>query len=150
MPTPRPAKKKSSGIEITRTSTMIVATAPRKIVSRLSGTAAGMSTPTSRRATTRTTRIPRKKTIFPAVPVFQPVTDTFTPSPGPVYHPVNADTASTTPASNPIRSPIPSSPRSRMESPRMSRSGNAIGGTVWSIAQSESHPYTPTRGTADA
>ena len=30
MPTPRPAKKKSSGIEITRTSTMIVASGPER------------------------------------------------------------------------------------------------------------------------
>ena len=36
------AKKKSSGFEIVRMRTMIVAAAPRKIVSRLSGTVAGI------------------------------------------------------------------------------------------------------------
>ena len=41
IPTPRPAKKKSSGIENTRTSTRTVASAPSAIVIRLSGNAAG-------------------------------------------------------------------------------------------------------------
>ena len=77
MPTPRPAKKKSSGIEITRTSTMTVATDPRAIVSRLSGTAAGCWTPTSRRTTTMTTAMPRKNTTLPPIPVSQPVTETW-------------------------------------------------------------------------
>ena len=37
IPTPRPAKKKSSGMETTRTSTKIVASEPSAIVTRLSG-----------------------------------------------------------------------------------------------------------------
>ena len=45
--------------------------------------------------------MPRKKTTLPATPVSQPITDTFTPSPGPEYQPVNAETARTTPASRP-------------------------------------------------
>ncbi len=117
MPTPRPAKKKSSGIENTRTSTRTVAIEPSAIVTRLSGTAAGISTPISRNATTRTTSTPTANTSLPSVPVFQPVTDTVTPSLGPVYQPVNAETASTNPASRQSRSPMPSIPRSRTARP---------------------------------
>ena len=86
--------------------------------------------------------MPRKKTTLPATPVSQPITDTFTPSPGPEYQPVNAETARTTPASSPSRSPMPMIPRSNRDSPGMSRSWKAIGCIVWSIAPRESAPYT--------
>ena len=44
-PTPRPAKKKSSGTEITRIRTKIVASAPSATVSRLCGSVAGRFDP---------------------------------------------------------------------------------------------------------
>ena len=91
-------------------------------MSRLSGTAAGSSTPDLAQHDDEDDRDAEEEDDLAAEPVSQPVTDTLTPSPGPVYHPVNADTASTTPASSPSRSPMPSSPRSKRESPRRSRS----------------------------
>ena len=48
MPTPRLAKKNSSGIEITRMTTKIVASAPIAITNRLSGRLAGSWIPASR------------------------------------------------------------------------------------------------------
>ena len=62
MPTPRPAKKNVSGIEISRTRTRTVATEPIAIATRLSGTEAGSSTPTSLRTTSSTARSPRTNT----------------------------------------------------------------------------------------
>ena len=70
-----------------RTSTRIVAIEPIPIAMRLSGTDAGMLTPTSRRTTSRTAASPRNRTIFPIEPVCQPMTDTVVPLPSPVYQP---------------------------------------------------------------
>jgi hypothetical protein len=119
---------KSSGIETTRTSTKIVASEPIAIVTRLSGTAAGSSTPSSRSATTSRTASPAKKTSLPRVPVCQPITETVTPSPEPVYQPVNADTVSTTPVSSVSRSPSPS--RAALLRSNAPRTGNRPSGVA--------------------
>ena len=80
-PIPRPLVPANvSGIEITRIRTSTVASAPTPIVTRLSGTDGGSSIPASRRIASRTTSVPRKKTIFPIVPVCQPITASVGPS----------------------------------------------------------------------
>ena len=127
IPTPRLAKKNVSGIEISRTSTRIVATEPISIASRLSGTVAGRVMPTSRNTTSRTAASPRKRTIFPIAPVCQPRTDTVVPTPSPVYQPVRAETARSNPKRSVSRPPSPGSPpepngrRARPEKPSIAR-----------------------------
>ena len=88
IPIPRPAKKNSSGIEIARTSTKIVASAPSAITSRLSGTAAGRSSPHWRSATTRIAGSPIEEDELPEHAGVPADHAHVTPSPAPEYQPV--------------------------------------------------------------
>ena len=75
IPIPRPSKgKKRSGTEITRMRTRIVASEPSTMITRLSGTVAGSSMPSSRSTTRTTTARPSRKTSLPITPVCQPMT----------------------------------------------------------------------------
>ena len=92
------------------------------IVTRLSGTAAGSSMPTSRSTIRSTTRRPRPSTTFPMVPVCQPMTETVVELPSPVYQPVSEDSARSRPKRNVSRPPSPAGRRSRrMASGRVQR-----------------------------
>src|SRR5687767_10802037 len=90
--------------------------APSVTVRRLWGTAVGVSTPASRITITSTTASPTKRTSLPRTPVFQPSAEIVTPSPSPVYQPVNEDTARTIPATSARPSPSPNSPVSKRRS----------------------------------
>ncbi len=97
----------ASGIEISRISTNTVATAPRPITTRLSGSIAGSSTPASRRAYSASTPSPTAKTSLPSAPVCQPITlYVIPPCVGPAYQSVKGDTASSSPESQVRREPI--------------------------------------------
>ena len=53
-----------------------------------------------------------KKTSLPRMPVCQPITASFTPTPEPAYQPMNEESASTRPATQVMRSPQPRARRS--------------------------------------
>ncbi len=77
---------------------------------RLSGIAGGSSKPSSRSVTSTSTATPMKKTSFPRVPVCQPITASLIPTPVPAYHPMNDESASTSPATQVTRSPSANNP----------------------------------------
>ena len=79
-----------------------------------------------------------KKTSLPSRPVFQPSTLTSTPSPEPEYHPVSAESASTSPETHVACSPRPQSdgpPRRSAE--RGSPAGSSVGSLSGSGASTE-------------
>ena len=148
MPTPRPAKKSRPGWRSHRTRTMIVATAPQEDREQALGHGCRHvdthlpqrddeddEDPEEEDDLPGRSRVPARDRHLhalsrPGVP------------PGERRHGEHDAGEQPDPVADPAA-------LAQVESPRMSRSGNAIGGTGWSIAQSESHPYTPTRGTAD-
>ena len=82
----------------------IVPSAPRPIVTRLSGMVGGSSKPASRRIASATTSRPTKKTSLPIVPVCQPITASVGPSTDlPAYHDMNDESIRTRPATQAIR-----------------------------------------------
>ena len=110
-PMPRlSAGSTASGIEITRISTNTVATAPSPSTTRLSGIDDGRSKPYARSATSTTMASPMKNTSLPSVPVCQPITASFTPSPEPEYQPMKLESMSTSPATQVTRSPAAQMP----------------------------------------
>ncbi len=87
---------------------MITKTAPSTpsaSMTRLSGTLGGSSNPDSCSATSARISRPTKKTSFPRMPLFQPVTASFTPVPEPAYQPMKDESMSTRPATQVMRKP---------------------------------------------
>src|SRR4051812_8381389 len=128
---PRPsAGSIESGIEITRISTKIAASAPSATTTRLSGTAGGSSTPASRAITSSSTARPMKKTSFPRTPVCQPITASLTPTPEPAYHPMNDESMSTSPATQVTRSPAAQTPLGRGRGAESAGGGSVTGSST--------------------
>src|SRR5581483_705272 len=109
-PTPRvPVPASEAGTETRRMITNAAASAPSAITSSACGTLRGKATPAARAAARQTTARPIRQTSFPSVPLFQPSTETVGPSTDvPEYQPVNADSASTSPATQVKRPPTAS------------------------------------------
>ena len=110
IPIPRPlAGRNSSGIEIRRIRTKMVAIAPSAMIEQGLRDRGRDSIPnSSRMPAITTTASPSTKTSLPSVPVCHPITLITIPSPEPEYQPMKDDSISTSPETHVMTPPAAS------------------------------------------